>query len=185
MNQWLFRRVSLLNAPTPSRLILDFCYSAVVPMSCLSLGCAMLIVVERAACFGNPVQVWTGPVVSPSLHILLLQQLVGDCPDFLVSPWIEASLQSSNTPMCYRRSLSVYASHPLRSKQSLQLQIFTTGSTTTSSSTSTTSSSSWDSIWSFKYLRRWFPTNLTATRCTHHQLRQALLNWRLARPPSC
>jgi hypothetical protein len=58
------------------------------------------------------------------------------------------------------------------------LQIFTTGSTTTSSSTSTTSSSSWDSVWSFKYLRRWFPTNLTATRCTHHQLRQALLNWR-------
>jgi hypothetical protein len=88
-----------------------------------------------------------------------LQHFVSDCSDFLVS--LEASLQLLNAPKCYYRSLIVYASHPRWSKQTLQLQIFTTSNTTTSSSTSMTSSSPRDSIWSFKYLRRWFPTNLS------------------------
>jgi hypothetical protein len=98
-------------------------------------------------------------------------------------PWGESTV-GERTKVLLSKPLRLRLA-PSQVQQLLQLQIFTTSSTTTSRSTSTTSSSPWDSTWSFKYLWRWFPTNLSATRCARHQLSQALLNRRLARPPSC
>jgi hypothetical protein len=124
VNQWLFRCLSSLNALTPHGLVLDFAIRQLLRRDAFPwvVPCSSLL--NASACFGSAVLVLPGHAVSPCFHIWLLQQIISDCSDFLVS--LEVSLQSLNTPRCFCRSLFVYASPPRRSKQPLQLRIFTT-----------------------------------------------------------